>query len=966
MKASKRAPRNQSRLKYLTALIALVASALMAQTPRQVSLKPSVDASPLPIDRGAAALWQTLAKLDTRASLLMLTAHPDDEDSGMLAFVSRGQGARVILLTLNRGEGGQNVMSSDYWDALGVLRTQELLAADRYYGAQQYFTRAVDFGFSKTKEESLAKWGHERLLYDVVRVVRMTRPLVITSVWVGGPSDGHGQHEVAGELAQEVFKAAGDPHVFPDQIRAGLRPWKPLRMYARVPFFSISNGKMYDYATRQWSPAGVYDYIHDRWMPGIPDTDVTIPEGEYNPLLGLSYFQIGAEGLGEQKSQNGGVGFVPAGSRSGRYHCFATLVPGGVKGTSFFQGIDASLLGIARLASGDANDEFLKAGLAGISRLVEQARHQFRATNPEGIAPTLAKGLKATNELMARVQASSLPDEAKYNIDFELGVKQDQFNSAILQSLGISMQTVVTPFPASKRNPFESGFAPTFSVAVPGQTFHVEVRIVNPSYVAVDLNRISLSNPSGENWTIQPLSQPTGTIADGKVTIALFKVTVPSRAAFTRPYFWRPNIEQPYYDILDKRYLNLPFAPYPLTASADLTYEEAQIRFAKVVQTVERIRGEGTVLEPLVVGPALSVWTTPRAGIIPLDTQTASLSVTIRNNTEGPTKGVVHLNLPTGWTSSPPMADFSLARNGQSQALNFRIHAAHLQHKSYTVTAVAEDDGREYQSGFERIGYAGLEPYNFYQPATYRVTGVNLKIPSGLRVGYVEGTGDEVPQALESLGIRVHSLSTQDLATRNLASYDAIVLGVRAYAARQDVKAYNARLLDYVKNGGVLIVQYNTPEFDHDYGPYPYSLTQNPQVVVDEDSRMVILKPENPAFEWPNRITARDFDDWVEERGHGFMTSWDPRYEALVETHDPHQPPQKGGLLYARYGKGVYIYDALAFYRQLPEGVPGAYRIFANLVSLAKNPELHASPKRTLRGIATYYVPVPSSRRRMR
>src|SRR5579884_1797960 len=355
MKVSERTHQPQTCLKFLVALIALMVSALMAQTPWQVSLEPSVRATPLALDRGAAALWQTLVKLDTRASLLMLTAHPDDEDSGMLAFVSRGQGARVILLTLNRGEGGQNVMSSAYWDALGVLR--------------------------------------------------MTRPLVITSVWVGGPSDGHGQHEVAGELAQEVFKAAGDPRVFPDQIQAGLRPWKPLKMYARVPSFSISNGKMYDYATREWSPAGVYDYIHDRWMPGIPATDVTIPEGEYNPLLGLSYFQIGAKGLGEQKSQNGGVGFVPSGIRSSRYHCFASLVPAGSQGDSFFEGIDTSLLGIARLVPGDENDGFLKAGLAEISRRIEQARHQFRATGPEGIAPTLAEGLKATNELMARVQA---------------------------------------------------------------------------------------------------------------------------------------------------------------------------------------------------------------------------------------------------------------------------------------------------------------------------------------------------------------------------------------------------------------------------------------------------------------------------------------------------------------------------------------------------------------------------------
>src|ERR1700722_18146028 len=278
-------------------------------------------------NHGAAAVWQSLKKLHTCASLIMISAHPDDEDGGMLTYESRGQGARVALLTLNRGEGGANVMSSDYFDALGLVRTEELLAADRYYGVDQYWTRVVDYGFSKTMDESIGHWTRDRVLYDVVRVVRMVRPLVITSVFVGGPSDGHGNHQVAGAMAQEVFKAAGDPTVFPDQIRAGLRPWSPLKDYARVPFSRDGGSNL--------------------------TVNVQIPEGTYDPVLGMSYVQIARGGLGYQKSQNGG-GFIPkAGQVLSGYHRFASVNPALDKEESFFDGIDTSLSGIATLAAGD-------------------------------------------------------------------------------------------------------------------------------------------------------------------------------------------------------------------------------------------------------------------------------------------------------------------------------------------------------------------------------------------------------------------------------------------------------------------------------------------------------------------------------------------------------------------------------------------------------------------------------------
>jgi hypothetical protein len=305
---------------------------------------------------------------------------------------------------------------------------------------------------------------------------------------------------------------------------------------------------------------------------------------------------------------------------------------------------------------------------------------------------------------------------------------------------------------------------------------------------------------------------------------------------------------------------------------------------------------------------------------------------------QGPAKGSARLDLPPGWTSSPERAAFNLARRGASETVSFRIISSNLQQKRYTITAVAQYDGREYKEGYETVAYPGLRPYNFYQPASCKYIGVDIKIPKNLNVGYITGTGDQVPESLESLGINVRLLSPGNLAAADLRGYDAIILGVRAYAARDDLKTYNRRLLDYVQNGGILIVQYNTPEYDHNYGPYPYSLTHNPEVVVDENSRVDILNPSNPLLNWPNKIASRDFDGWFEERGHGFMASWDPRYEPLLETHDPGQPPQRGGLLYARYGRGVYIYDAYALYRQLPEGVPGAYRLMVNIVSLDRNP----------------------------
>jgi len=922
------------------ALLLFVIATARPQSPQHVSIAPEVGGTVINPNRGASALWQSLQKLHTRASLIMVTAHPDDEDGGMLAYESRGRGVRATLMTLNRGEGGQNIMSDDYWDALGLVRTEELLAADEYYGVQQYFARVTDYGFSKTREEALEQWGHDRVLYDCVRVVRMTRPLVVTSVFVGGHSDGHGHHMVAGQMAQEVFKAAGDPKMFPDQIKEGLRPWTPLKVYSRAPF-RLTEKTILDYADGHTYPLQFYNYIEDRWEQGKPVANLQIPAGEYDPLLGYTFSQIGREGLGYQKSQNGGPSVPSAAPVETPYHRWGSRVPAKDEESSFFDGIDVSLGGIAALAP-QGDTAFLKKGLENINGAVELALQSFSPLHLDKTAPLLASGLKATNSLIDQVSASNLPDEEKYDVLFELRVKQAQFNYAVLQALGIEIQNTVAVEkpPTDTPAPFAS-LSETFQTAIPGLSFPINVHLANQSSVSLELKKASLEGPQGEKWTFATDGKVPGNLGGNQAADIHFKVTVPENAAATKPYFYRPNTEQPYYDILDARYLNLPTAPYPLSGWAEFSYEGVPIRIGQVVQTVKRETGLGNVLDPLVVAPAISVSISPIAGIVPLNATSFPLSVTVHSNVKGPAKGTVRLDLPSSWRVSPQSIAFATSKDGEDQAVSFHVEPVSLQSKPYDVTAVASYEGKDYREGYQTAGYPGLRPSNLYRPSTYRTTGTDVKVPGNLNVGYVTGTGDDVPKDLEMLGIHVQFLSPQDIISGDLRKYDLIILGVRAYAARPELASYNGRLLEYVKDGGAIIAQYETMEYARDYGPFPYTLTNDAEKVVDENSP-VVLDTQSPVLNWPNKISAEDFKGWIEERGHEFMKSWDSHYETPIEMHDPNQDPQKGGLLVARYGKGVYVYTAFAFYRELSGGVPGAFRLFANLVSLPRNAQEHS------------------------
>jgi len=918
----------------------LLGNTIAAQAQAPVSYNAAY-ATPLPVDRGAAAVWQSLQKLHTRGSLILIVAHPDDEDSGMLAYEARDQGVDTTLLTLNRGEGGQNVMSSDYWDQLGLLRTQELLAAGNYFGIHQAFTRVADYGFSKTLDEALKNWGHERVLADVVRQVRITRPLIVTSVFAGNVSDGHGHHQTAGVMAQEVFNAAADPNKFPEQIKAGLLPWAPLKVYARIPFARVTEKGIYDYATGHWeNPVRFKNYTNNTWIDGVPSTTVSIPEGKYNPLIARSYITLAREGLAEQKSQNGGIAIPAPRPFASPYHLYATRVTSTPPEheSSYFDGIDISLPAIADYAPAAQQGPW-KTRLSELNATVEKASAAFDATKPEALASLFAQGLTQTNALLTDIAASSLPADAKYNMTHELLLKQQQFNDALGQSLGLSILATVSSG-VVRQGPFgDTSSQPGSQTVIPGQKFSVNLHIADQSTQPIDITSTKLVSHAGEGWTFTPTAPVQGTLAAGDAKDQLISATVPTNAELTKPYFSRPSLQQSYYDINVPQDLGLPTTPYPLTAELHYSYNGVAAKLEGVVQTIHRYIGPGPLPEPLLVAPAISVTVAPHAGVVPVTNTSLHLQVTVRSSVKGPAKGTVKLQLPTGWHSKPEAAPFSVASDGDEESISFDVMPMAVKTQPYTITAVADYNGQQFTQGFITTGYPGIRPYPSYREASYRTTGVDVKIAPGLKVAYVNGTGDEVAQSLQDLGINVTFLSPQDIATGNLSHYDAIILGIRSYAARAELKSSNNRILEYVHNGGTVIVQYQTPEYDHNYGPYPLSISGDPEKVVEEDSK-VTLVANDPILSWPNKITPADFDGWVEERGHGFASTWAPEYKAPTEIHDTDQDPQHGGLLYAPYGKGTYVYLAYAFFRELPDGVPGSFRIMANLLSVGKNPAL--------------------------
>ena len=951
---SQGAPRTHTNA-ALAALIATVFFALAwaPQVPAQAApatqlppSEPRLVALPLPEDRGEARLEQTLKQLGTTASIMMIVAHPDDEDGALLTYLSRGMGVRATLFTLNRGEGGQNEMSGELYDALGIIRTNELLKADQYYGAKQLWGTEVDFGFSKTQEESFQKWTHERVLYDAVLAVRSERPQVIVSTFVGGITDGHGQHQVSGEIAQEVFNAAADPRIFPDQLKPvtegglGLQPWQPLAVYSMTPFAPVTDKGMFDYATGKWAPARFKNYVTGETTATTPSTDVRIPVGTLDLTLGRSYAQIAREGWGEQKSQNGGANPSLSGPATASYHLWAVAPSAQIDaninktGSSLYGNsrvqIDTSIAGLAHLAKSPAPD-WLATGLHQIDSSLQEFESKCPCNSGLPVAQALAPIYRQTLALRDKTATSSLDPEGKASILFELDAKINQFQSALADALGLDLVAYRTNEAHAQSAGFRGAAADEAPTSVsPGEEFRVHVHAAQATN-ATRLEKVWLQSRTGEDWksTINVAIDSTVQVVD-----PVFTVHVSDNAESTAPFFTRPNTEQPFYDIANPQWRERSFAPYPLDAWAEFTFDGLPIRLGEVVQTLQRVAGPGGFYEPLVVTPAIGVSIAPQARILPLDGSALPVRVTV--HTQAAADGTVTLKLPDGWRCDPAQAEFHRKAAGDTDPILFSVTPAAAQTGAYSIEAAAHSAGRNYLTGWHSVGYPGLRPYNQYAPATLQTRKIDVKLAPGLRIGYVMGPGDSVPEALEGMGIVPHLLSSADLISGDLGAWNVIVIGIRAYAVRPELAKVQLRLEEWVRNGGTLVVQYQSGTFP---APLPLSMggSRLPERVVDEQSPVKLLDPSNALLNFPNRITAADFDGWVEERGHSFLDSWDPGYTALTETADPGQDPQRGGLIVTHPGKGTYIYVAYALYRQLPELVPGAYRILANLVSAGKH-----------------------------
>ena len=860
----------------------------------------------LSIDRGAVGAWQKILKLQTTASLLHITAHPDDEQGGLLTWASRGQGVRTGLLTLNRGEAGDNAIGPELFDALGLIRTDELLRAGEYYGLDaQYFTLVADYGYSKRLDEALEQWDRDALIGDMVRAIRTFRPLVVVSRWQGSERDGHGQHQAAGALtlpavaaASRLVQLSGDRLRYPEQALDGL-PWFVPRLYL--------GGAREDEA----------------W-------DLRVDAGAYDPVLGDSYRNIARYGLSLQRSQTSGR-FVPSVGSDPLY--YTRVVPVGetaARHESLFEGLDTSIPGMYRLVRAPAPpgaEEQLEA----IAREAAAAKDAFRMTDPAAAAPALVRGLAATRRARTGLEH---PD-----VRFLLDVKVRQFEEALCAALDVTLTAIAEP-PGTEApsGPF-AAFAPpaTLDPVTPGEAFDVRLAFASRGG-AVTVRGAEITGPSGVRVPVSGFSPRAAT--PNSPVVARVAMRVPADADPTRPYFARDSLAQSRYDVVNPAGVLRPFAPAAFIARVEYAVEGEPVSMSIPVMRREANLPYGYGLRQLEILPAIALSVSPRVLLAPTGgkAHTRAVELDATAYAADGASGRLWLEAPAGWQVQPASQPFRLKEAGAQTSTSFRVTIPEGVTGQHRLAAVAETAGRTYQNSYQVIRHRDLPLRYLVREAAAMVAAFDVQVKPGRHVGYVMGVGDELPAALTALGAEVTLLGAADLAGGDLGRFDTIMTGTRAYAVRDDLRTHNARLLDWVEDGGHLIVLYNTPEFvPDDFAPYPGELPRNAEEIAEQDAAVQILEPDHSFFTTPNRIGPADFEGWIEQRGSKFFTSWDDRYTALVSSHDRGQPPQRGGWLTTSYGKGRWTYMAYALHRQVPFGVPGAYRILANLISVGEH-----------------------------
>jgi LmbE family N-acetylglucosaminyl deacetylase len=822
-------------------------------------------AEPLP----PAEILQQLRAFATTGTVLHVGAHPDDENTELITYFSRGRGYRTAYLSLTRGDGGQNELGPDFDEKLGVLRTQELLAARKIDGGRQFFTRAIDFGYSKTPEETLKFWNREQVLGDVVRIYRQFRPdVVITRFPIPPGSGGHGHHTASGILAVEAFKLAGDPNAYPEQIAEGLAPWQPRRIFWNTFRFGPNTGPLpLDGPVTKLDIAGV---------------DAATGE-EFGKIAARSRAMHATQGL---------AGFINR-ARTGPNEQNFLLMGGDPVTTDLFDGIDTTW---SRIPGG-----------VEIQKLADEAIAKFDLQNPSASVPAflslrgklVALGAHTADEVV------STPAEDRVPLTLFLEEKLAHLDRVIRAALGLIAQATAKPPEVLERE----SFAVDYSLQIGAAT------------VPVDWSVISTSVLTGRR--LEPGVATTQRLE--REQLPAYETTV------THPYWLRQDPVGGLAAVPARDFRGLPENPPPATHFSISIAGGAPIPFEAPIEYPNPVSGRREplrVVSPVAITPVAGVTLLPVSGHSSIDLEVVAARLS--------QSGSLRLEVPAGWSVSPASQPFSLANAGDKAKFTFTVTAPAKPSVGF-MQAFAEVGGRRYSHQRIELRYAHLPPQLLQPPARARLLAADVAI-KGRTVGYLPGAGDSAAEALQQMGYTVRPLTGADLTPEKLAGLDAVVIGVRAFNERTDLKDNLAGLLAWVEQGGTVVAQYNRPNglITERLGPYPLSLAgQAPaQRITDETAPFTFLAPGHPVLNTPNKITPADFDGWVQERGAYFPSKWDAAYTPILAGSDPGEAPLHGALLVAKHGKGCYVYTSLAFFRQLPAGVPGAWRLFANLVSL--------------------------------
>ena len=749
---------------------------------------------------------------DEPRRVLVIAAHPDDEDTQLITWLSRGGRAATAYLSLTRGDGGQNLIGNELGEQLGVIRTEELLAARRVDGAHQFFTRAYDFGFSKTAAETFAHWPKDSLLNDVVTVVRSWRPDVIVAVFSGTPKDGHGQHQVSAILAKEVYEtAAADTVRFP--VSKFGRAWTPLKFYRFARF-------------------------------ALAEPTIRINVGEYNPKLGKSYAEIAGESRSQHKSQG-----------------FGTLQP---KGAVWDQ----------------------------LRRESTRVNESTPAESEKSIFDGIPAPVPASSEFL-----NSFSD-ARRDISLE-AISDRQY-----LAFGDSARVTVTLY---NRSAHSVDITPLNGLNVK----------VSPAALAG--SPVSVAADATYKWTM---------IFHGNQITQPWWLATPRNGDLFSPKLPVPGGSKTVSDMPeDQRDVqNL------VVALVDVTGGAARIEAPVVYRHVDPVRGD--LQRPLVVAPALSVTLDRAVELAPANTQlNRFFNVKLRSAVMSARPVTVKLNLPAGLTADSASRTVTLDSAGL-RTVTFHARGR-LTPGSHDVSAVGMMDGKTYASGFIPIEYEHITPERIYRPSIVKISTIDMVVPANLKIAYIQGVGDNVEPTLVQLGIPVTVVQPSELPTVDLSRFSTVVIGPRAYQASRELIDNNPYLLAYARNGGTLVVQYGQREMTAPgLMPYPITMANPVDRITEEVAPLTILDAASPAFRFPNKITQADFNGWVQERSLYMPRTFDSHYHPLVSGNDPGEPPNSGMILVAPYGKGLYVYTTLAFFRQLPAGVPGGTRLFVNLLSM--------------------------------